>query len=111
VLRAVGEVLQNTDKGSGPFHFTPTGGGCINNGGRLRSAQGDFFLKWNSAQRYPGMFEAEAKGLALLHNTGAIRIPRVSTTGIADDHERILMAFIPSVPAVVRCWYLRSGQV
>ncbi|HLT81000.1 MAG TPA: fructosamine kinase family protein [Cyclobacteriaceae bacterium] len=111
VLRAVGEVLQNTDKGSGPFHFTPTGGGCINNGGRLRSAQGDFFLKWNSAQRYPGMFEAEAKGLALLHNTGAIRIPRVSTTGIADDYQFILMEFIPSAPRVGDYWEMLGGQL
>ena len=56
--------------------FSPASGGCINNGGRLSTSEGAFFLKWNDAARYPGMFEAEAKGLELLRSTDLLEIPQ-----------------------------------
>ncbi len=42
------------------------GGGCINDAHRLDTNVGSYFVKYNHAARYPGMFEAEAKGLELL---------------------------------------------
>lgn len=46
--------------------ITPIGGGCINESFRIDTNVGSFFIKYNDARRYPGMFEAEARGLDLL---------------------------------------------
>ncbi len=54
----------------------PVGGGCINNGARLKTASGrTFFLKTNS--RAPAdMFEREAEGLDALQIADGPRVPR-----------------------------------
>ncbi len=46
--------------------ISQVGGGCINDSFRLDTSVGVFFMKYNDANRYPGMFEAEARGLLLL---------------------------------------------
>lgn len=58
-------------------HFNPVAGGCINNGGRLTTDGGSFFfIKWNSLEKFPSMFEMEAKGLRLLKQHGSLEIPQ-----------------------------------
>ncbi|MDV3309217.1 MAG: fructosamine kinase family protein [Cyclobacteriaceae bacterium] len=111
VLHAVGDVLRNAGKEPRSLRFTPTGGGCINNGGRLQSAQEDFFLKWNFAKRFPGMFETEAKGLALLFDTGALRIPRVVGTGTRGEYQFILMEFVQSAAKSREYWRTLGRQL
>jgi protein-ribulosamine 3-kinase len=76
--------------------FTPSGGGCINNGGKLETTGGDFFLKWNDRLRFPGMFEAEAKGLSVLQQSKAITIPTVELVGEAGEIQYLLLGFIAS---------------
>ena len=50
-------------------------GGCINNGARLDTRDGDsFFLKWNEVAP-PEMFEAEANGLEALRRACTVQIP------------------------------------
>jgi fructosamine-3-kinase len=62
----------------------PIAGGCINAGSRLRTDRGDvFFLKWNPSAP-PGMFEAEADGLAALRAAArghGARVPEVVAVG------------------------------
>lgn len=76
--------------------FFPCGGGCINNGGKLVTSIGSFFIKWNDAKRYPGMFDAEAKGLALLAESNSIRIPKVVGSAEHDSFQFIILEFIES---------------
>ena len=68
VLEGVKEVLNLPDPSS-IREFAFAGGGCINQGGKLTTAIGSFFLKWNDEKKFPGMFEAESKGLHRLHLT------------------------------------------
>jgi fructosamine-3-kinase len=74
--------------------FRPVSGGCINNGGVLTTNSGEYFLKWNDANRYPSMFETEAKGLRLLSSTSAIRVPKPIEYSVAGSYQYILMEFI-----------------
>lgn len=74
--------------------FTFLAGGCINNGGRLRTAKGDFFLKWNDASRYPDMFETEAKGLKLLSQSDSICVPEVIQSGQAGTYQFLLLEYV-----------------
>lgn len=93
---SIPEVIRNAltaDIGE-RMDFSFTGGGCINNGGRLRTPDGDYYLKWNDARKFPGMFDAEEKGLALLRHPGVIRIPGVTMVKEADAYQFILLEYI-----------------
>ena len=61
---------------SDPIDARPVGGGCINNGARLETRAGRFFLKWNAdaGQRF---FRVEAEGLGALAATETVRTPAV----------------------------------
>src|SRR5687767_14669923 len=83
---------------------TSIGGGCINNAMKLETTSGIFFLKWNDANRYPVMFDAEAQGLTLLKTTNAIGIPQVIGTGEAGSYSFIVLAFIESEKRIKNFW-------
>ncbi len=76
--------------------FKSVGGGCINSGGRLSTNEGDFFLKWNDAQRFPEMFTKEALGLELLQNTNTIGVPNVVWVGETAVTQFLILDFIES---------------
>jgi len=72
------------------------GGGCINHAQKLETTAGSFFIKTNDAASYPGMFDAEAKGLKILKSAGAIRVPDVIACGEAETLSFIILEFIDS---------------
>ena len=57
----------------------PLGGGDINQVYRLSFVGSECVLKLNSKERFPGMFEKEARGLGLLGSAGC-RVPEVVIT-------------------------------
>ena len=74
--------------------FKIIAGGCINNGGTIQTPAGSFFVKWNSAQHFPKMFDTESLGLSLLRSSNAIRVPRVIATDETDGIQFIILEFI-----------------
>lgn len=72
----------------------PVGGGSINDCYRLETDQGPFFVKVNSADRFPSLFEAEADGLRRIAATGAVRVPKVIASGEDHDDSYILLEHI-----------------
>jgi fructosamine-3-kinase len=92
-------------------NFTPFAGGCINNGGRILTNQGSFFLKWNNAEKFPGMFAAEAKGLHLLASTNAIRIPQLLNSFERGGYQFIVMEFIESRQRSPHYWHLLGQRL
>ena len=56
--------------------YDPVGGGSISEALRLRTDRCEYLLK-SSGHELPGFFAAEARGLALLAATGAVRVPVV----------------------------------
>ncbi|MGI8892359.1 MAG: fructosamine kinase family protein [Bacteroidia bacterium] len=80
------------------------GGGCINHAQKLKTTAGDFFIKKNNASSYPGMFEAEAKGLKLLADTNAIHIPHPIATGVFENTSFIIIEHINSAPKNKNFW-------
>ncbi len=69
-------------------------GGCINNVCRIQTNIGDFCIKFNLRDRFPGMFTSEAEGLSLLKSAGEIRVPEVYYTGEAGSFSYILLEYI-----------------
>lgn len=72
----------------------PISGGCINESIRLNINNTAYFLKWNDAKKYPGMFETEALGLKLLKSTGSIGVPSVIEQSELNDTSYLLLEFV-----------------
>ncbi|HXA01153.1 MAG TPA: fructosamine kinase family protein [Cytophagaceae bacterium] len=68
-------------------------GGCINNAVQVESSSGVFFIKWNSPELLP-MFETEAKGLEILAEAGAIRVPEVYAFGCNEECSYLILEFV-----------------
>lgn len=68
----------------------PIGGGDINYALMLETSTGKYFLKYNSVDRYPGMFKAEAEGLMLMQSTNTVAVPNVIGFG-ENGHEGFLI--------------------
>jgi len=73
---------------------TPVGGGDINDAYRFETSAGRFFIKINSASRFPQMFQKEAQGLRLLKSTDEIEVPEVITFEEESDIAFLLLKFI-----------------
>lgn len=56
--------------------ITPIGGGDINQAARIETDRAAYFVKWNP-HPLPRMFEVEARGLQLLADAHAVRVPHV----------------------------------
>ena len=69
-------------------------GGSINSAYRFATSRGNFFVKTNHASRYPEMFQKEAKGLALLRNAGALKVPEVLLADTAGEEAFLLLEYI-----------------
>ncbi len=72
----------------------PLSGGSINKAFFLDTTIGRYFLKYNHASAYPGMFEQEAKGLGLLQMAGEIRVPQSISCGEAANYSFLLLEYI-----------------
>lgn len=59
--------------------ISPVGGGRIHQVYRIATAKRSYLLKWNP-NPLEGVFEVEARGLALLAATGTVRVPQVIAT-------------------------------
>lgn len=76
--------------------WQPISGGDISNAGRIQTAQGEYFIKWQ-VNPPAGFFEAEAAGLRALAAAGA-RSPQVIAVGCAGPQSFLLLAWIDASP-------------
>jgi fructosamine-3-kinase len=76
--------------------ISPVSGGDINESFYMSTSAGDYFIKINSASRFPQMFEKEASGLNLLTETGEIKVPKHVEFGEKNDVSFLIMDFIRS---------------
>jgi len=91
--------------------YRTASGGCINHGGELVTSKGSKFIKWNDAQRYPGMFKVEAGGLHLLKSVKCIAVPEVLLVDEADSKQFIVMKFVRTQSPVKNYWTLLGEQL
>ena len=83
---------------------SPVGGGDINDAYRFDTSKGDFFVKKNSASRFPEMFVREAEGIQILGAAGVIPVPEVIDTGKVDDIAFLILHYINSAPKQEDFW-------
>ncbi len=88
--------------GSAIKNVKSVGGGSINDAAGFETSEGKYFIKWNTASRFPGMFEAEEKGLHILRECSGFIVPKVFFRGEADNISYLLMEFIEHAPVYWR---------
>ncbi len=96
-------INRKYDKGS-ELLTKSMGGGSINNTAMISLGQHNFFIKWNSADLYPKMFNKEAKGLKLLRRAKAIDVPRPLYVDAADGVSFLLMEYKESAVPKNNFW-------
>lgn len=84
--------------------FSFASGGCINHGGKLTTSGNVYFLKWNDLNKFPGMFEAEARGLTLLRNADALSVPEVIHVGSVGSYQFLLLQHIETSGNIPDYW-------
>lgn len=82
------------DCGLSVRHYRPVHGGDINHCYCLQADTGSYFLKVNDRNRYPAMFEKEARGLDALRNNSSLLIPRVIKCGVVTSHQYLLLEWM-----------------
>lgn len=102
-------VLEGACRGAGLDRASvesarPIGGGCINNALKVRTAGGDYCLKWN-ARVGRDFFRMEAEGLSALADSGAVEVPRVIALGGDEDEVPwLLLEWIEGARATAPTW-------
>jgi len=79
-------------------------GGSINSAFKLETNAGDYFMKYNRASAYPGMFEQESQGLSLMCAAKEVRVPAVVATGDDGSNTFIILEYIASSPKKDDFW-------
>ena len=81
----------------------PVSGGCINNGTKLETNSGSFFMKSNDISAFPN-FQAEQKGLELLRQHSAFTIPEVYFIEKASQEAIMVMEWLEPGPGMPDFW-------
>jgi len=89
-------LSEKTGKPVAILNQRPVGGGSINAAYRLETTEGLFFVKVNSASRYPQMFQKEVLGLQLLSNADEIPVPEVVDYGENRNDAFLILKYIES---------------
>lgn len=71
----------------------PVGGGCIHDARRIRTTDGDLFVKRSPAEDAP-LLRSEAEGLAALRATRTVRVPETHACGVRGDTAFLALEWI-----------------
>lgn len=91
--------------------YSYVGGGSINETFRVVTSNGDFFVKKNSASSYPGMFEKEQSGLALLSKAKVIATPEIIGNGKGQFDSFLILRSIDPAPMNSDFWHIFGKQL
>lgn len=83
----------------------PVKGGDINDTYRIESFNAKYFLKLNTAQNFPQLFEKEAKGLQTIAETGILDTPKVIKYGFTNnDFQYLILDWLEKAEPLVDDW-------
>ncbi|SEL15414.1 hypothetical protein SAMN04487910_1879 [Aquimarina amphilecti] len=95
----------------GIFSVKPLSGGDINEVFLLTTNNGELVVKLNSASRFPGMFEKEARGLQELGKANVFKIPKVLHFGNDTDLSFLLLEYIKPRNQSANFWSVFGEQL
>ncbi len=86
-------------------------GGSINEALKLTTSCGEFFLKYNLADKYPSMFDAELKGIEILAKTHTVKVPKIFVSGVSEPYSYLLMEYEQPAQHTNDYWELFAKQL
>ena len=92
------------------LEISPLSGGDINDAFLIETDQGFLVAKCNSANRFPGMFEAESNGLQLLRK-GGFKTPEVMTLVEEEGFSFLILEYLKSENATPSFWEKFGNQL
>lgn len=92
------------------LEVSPLSGGDINEVFKVETDQGNLVAKCNNSARFPGMFEAESKGLELLQK-GGFKTPEVLTLGEEKGFSFLILEYLKSENATPAFWESFGNQL
>lgn len=94
---ALAEILSEKYKSTIEIDdISAVSGGSINETFTISTEAGKFFVKMNSASRYPEMFNKEARGLQILSGKSLLKVPEVIATGQSENTAFLILEHIES---------------
>jgi fructosamine-3-kinase len=95
VLTIVSDVLSKELFIEAPLtEIASVSGGCINEVYRVSNQTDTFFVKVNSAAKYPSMFQKEVAGLELLRAAQTFKIPKVVALWEEQEHAFLVLEWM-----------------
>lgn len=95
ITAAIKRVLGNLHSGRvNIISASHVAGGSINYCYKIQSTKGIYFLKTNSAAKFPDLFLAEAEGLKRIRDTNVIAVPEVIGHGRAESEIFLILKWI-----------------
>ncbi|HOA25167.1 MAG: fructosamine kinase family protein [Aggregatilineales bacterium] len=89
--QAISQTLRAAGDDSPLKEVSTVGGGDINHAARVTTAQNRYFVKWHQSPP-PRFFDCEARGICLLRDAGAVRVPDVIGHGrVPNSHTEYLI--------------------
>lgn len=76
--------------------YSSVGGGSINQAYKVKTDEGEYFVKTNSKNRFPNMFHKEATGLEILAKAKCIDVPNIICYGDIEDDSFLILDLIES---------------
>ncbi len=105
-------LMQLLPGSSTRIDFRKVTGGSINDCYRVMyDHHQSWFLKVNFAEKFPGLFEKEVQGLALLRDAGVIRIPEILLCSEAQGQQFLLMEWIQRGERTAKFWKAFGEQL
>ncbi len=93
------------------LNYSHVGAGSINETLQVNTSHGVYFVKKNSALRYPKMFEKEARGISLLGDTNEIVIPEIIGYDENSSEGFLILKYIESGIKQDSFWELFGKQL
>jgi len=91
--------------------FHEIGGGSINNTYKVTINHNiSFFLKTNSAKRYPSLFEKEKRGLEFLDQKRILLVPQIVACDIVEDQQLLIMEWIETGKRMEKQFWQKFGE-
>jgi fructosamine-3-kinase len=98
--------------GVSTLSFSPVGGGSINEAYQVTVNNSHrFFIKLNSAQKFPSLFEKEKNGLMAIAQKKVIKTPAVLDYSIIDNNQILILQWIEQGPGSPSFWKTFGEQL
>jgi protein-ribulosamine 3-kinase len=104
-------LREKTGTSISSLRFHPVGGGSINHTYEVEAGDHSFFCKINAHSKFPGLFEAESRGLELLAAQRVIRTPSVIAYAITGDTQVLVLEWIGQGMRTDGFWRLFGQQL